>query len=499
MTRSGESAGRLVWPMLLLGGAGNFLFRAEHPGLNVTVWLTGLVLCWRVASRRVYQDPGCPADQPSSRRPVGNWERGLLLAALALAVAWVWRDNDMLRFLDSVGLVVVFALLPLATAPDAAQGFARLTVANVLHALVALAGRGATGLLPTLADAGRGSSAARSRRGLSFGSVTRGLVLAVPAGVVFGSLLGSADPVFGELLRGMVAVDPELLLGHALGWTAAAWVAAALLRGSLPGAGGWASALFRLPLPSLGPIEIGMTLGLVDLLFAGFVAFQLPYLFGGAAWVQQAAGVTLAEYARRGFFELVVVAALVLPLLLACHALLSPDDAGARRLYRALAGVQLVLLFAIIGSGFHRMALYQHEFGLTSDRFFASAVMTGLAVTCGWFMVTVLRGRPFLFARGALFAWGAWLALLNVVNPDRVIVETNIRRQAAGQTLDVHYLTRLSADAVPALVAHLPALHPVDRQVVRTELERRQDLDSGDIREWHYGRLLARRALASLP
>jgi hypothetical protein len=501
MNRPGESAGRLLWPVLLLGVAGDFLFRADHLGLNVALWVTGVVLLWRAASRRG-ADPQAessgPATEPSNPRVTGTWERGLLLAALALAVAWAWRDNDMLRFLDSVGLVVVFALLPLASAPDAARVFARLTVAQVFRALVELAGRGASGLLPTLIDAGREPATAHPRSVLSFGSVARGLVMAVPAGIVFGGLLGSADPAFGEMLRGLVAVDPKLLAGHALGLTGAAWVAAALLRGGLPGAAGGVSAPSRPPLRGLGVIEIGMTLGLVDLLFAGFVVFQLPYLFGGSAWVERTAGVTLAEYARRGFFELVMVAALVLPLLLACNARLAPEDPRARRLFRSLAGVQLLLVFAIIGSGMHRMALYQREFGLTSDRFFASAFMTGLAVTCLWFMVTVLRGRPFLFARGVLLAWGAWLGLLNVVNPDRVIVETNIRRHAAGQTLDVYYLTRLSADAVPALVAHLPRLPEADRQIIRSELERRHDLYSGDLRDWHYGRARARRARASL-
>jgi hypothetical protein len=301
-------------------------------------------------------------------------------------------------------------------------------------------------------------------------------------------------------------VDPELLIGHALGVTAAAWAAATLLRGLLPGTGDWLPDLLSpLVRPSaspshqgLGAIEVTMTLGVVNALFAGFVAFQLPYFFGGAEWVERTAGLTLAQYARRGFFELVVVTALVLPLLLGLNAWLSTDNSRALRIFRWLAGTQLILVFAIIASGMHRMALYQREFGLTQDRLFASAFMAGTAVTCLWFAATVLQGRSLLFARGALLAWGAWLALLNVVNPDQVIVNTNLGRYAEGKGLDAHYLTRLSTDAVPALVAALPALPDAERQIVRDGLLKRHDIYSSDIRDWHYGRTRARRAILTL-
>jgi hypothetical protein len=134
------------------------------------------------------------------------------------------------------------------------------------------------------------------------------------------------------------------------------------------------------------------------------------------------------------------------------------------------------------------MGLYQREFGLTEDRFFASAFMAGTAVTCTWFMATVLQQRPLLFARGTLLAWAVWLALLNVINPERMIVEINVRRHAEGKSLDAHYLTRLSTDAVPALVAAMPTLPEPEREIVRTALLQRRDIHSSDIRDWHYGR-----------
>ena len=46
--------------------------------------------------------------------------------------------------------------------------------------------------------------------------------------------------------------------------------------------------------------------------FASFVAVELAVLFGGDAYVRDSAGLTYAQYAREGFAQLVVVAALTL-------------------------------------------------------------------------------------------------------------------------------------------------------------------------------------------
>jgi hypothetical protein len=110
--------------------------------------------------------------------------------------------------------------------------------------------------------------------------------------------------------------------------------------------------------------------------------------------VQVVPGLTYAEYARQGFFELVAVAALVLLLLLVAHELLRRHTVspGQQWLFRALAGGQIVLLYVIMASAGQRMRLYQEAFGLTELRLYATAFMLWLAAVFAWFTVTVLRG-----------------------------------------------------------------------------------------------------------
>ena len=97
-------------------------------------------------------------------------------------------------------------------------------------------------------------------------------------------------------------------------------------------------------LPTLGAVETGTILGLLNLLFLSFVLVQIRYFFGGAATIAATAGLTYTQYARSGFFQLVWVAALVLPLLLSLHTLQDRRNARALRLFSAQAAMQVALL-----------------------------------------------------------------------------------------------------------------------------------------------------------
>jgi hypothetical protein len=234
---------------------------------------------------------------------------------------------------------------------------------------------------------------------------------------------------------------------------------------------------------------------LLDLLFLLFVLVQLRYLFGGAALVGVTPGLTYSEYARRGFFELVAAAALVLPLLLLAHWLLRKEQPAHERIFRGLAGVQILLLFVIMVSAVERMWLYQQEYGLTEQRVYPTAFMGWLAVVFVWFALTVLRGRRERFAFGAMVAGYLLLAMLHFLSPEALVVRVNAARAAAGRSLDVRYALSLSADAVPELISALPSLNPQDRCTVADHLLRRWSSPDGSWRTWSLARARAQQAV----
>src|SRR5207248_10267848 len=107
----------------------------------------------------------------------------------------------------------------------------------------------------------------------------------------------------------------------------------------------------------LGATEVAAALAVVDLLFLAFVLVQLRYLFGGQGLVETRVHLTYAQYARHGFFELVAVALLVLPLLLGADYLTRGAERRAR-LVRMLSVALVALVLVVMASALQRMRLY---------------------------------------------------------------------------------------------------------------------------------------------
>src|SRR5438046_10313308 len=84
--------------------------------------------------------------------------------------------------------------------------------------------------------------------------------------------------------------------------------------------------------------------------------------------------------------------------------------------------------------------------------------MLYLAGLFGWLAWTTLRGARRRVACGGLVQGSARLGVLQLVNPDVLIVRTNLARPAAERPFDGWYAASLSADVVPVLLDALPRL-----------------------------------------
>ncbi|MCA9826106.1 MAG: DUF4173 domain-containing protein, partial [Dehalococcoidia bacterium] len=276
-------------------------------------------------------------------------------------------------------------------------------------------------------------------------------------------------------------------------WT---WVAASVL---------WQCLLEPIPdTPSLdppsvlrlGPIEVGTVLGLLDLLFLAFVVVQVRYLFGGAALVESTTTLTYAEYARRGFFELLAVSALVLPVILGIHWLLRDSSRSLKLAFRLLATGLVMLVFVVISSAIKRMDAYTDQFGLTELRLYSTAFMAWLALMFAWLLVTVIRGRHEQFPFGAAVAGFLVLGGLNLLNPDAFIARTNLSRAEIGRDFDVGHAISLSPDATPTLIGGVGSLAPADACALARGIEEESPA-TDSWRNWNRGRAEARDAIAA--
>jgi hypothetical protein len=327
-------------------------------------------------------------------------------------------------------------------------------------------------------------------------AVARGLLLAFPLLFIFGGLLMAADAIFEGIIKNIFDINWEEFFKHSFFIGFGLWVTAGFLRGLFFGKETPPLQSGAIKAPSLGIVETSVTLGLLNLLFLIFVVIQIRYFFGGASLVEVTEGLTYAQYARRGFFELVAASGLALPLLLGGHWLLNKENPKNERIFRWLAGLLILMLFVVMVSAFQRMRLYQNEYGLTEQRLYVTAFMAWLAVVFLWFVATVLRGKREKFTFGAVVAGFAAVLTLQTLNPDGLIVRTNLALAKEGRGFDVDYAATLSDDAIPALVEALPNLKKDEQiKLIHGAILSRLAEGKSDWRNWSWGRAQAQKLL----
>jgi hypothetical protein len=466
----------------VLGVLGDALLRALPWGVNLPLWVAALLVAVVVLAAW-------------HRVGLGGEGRWLAVPALLFAGGVAWRDSATLVALNVLAALVA---LGLAAARARAGRMVLAGVADYVFGLFLVFLEAIGGILMLVLEDVRWREAPRGGWSSQALRIGLGLLIALPLVLVFGGLFIAADAAFAGIVGRLFAWSPTALLGHAALAGAFAWAVGGYLRRVLIAPESQAESGGRQRLAVLGIVELGIVLGLLNALFLLFVLVQFRYFFGGAALVEASADLTYAEYARRGFFELVAVATLLLPLLLFADWIVRTDRANQERLFRALVGALIAMLFVIMLSALQRMRLYVDEFGLTELRVYTTAFMGWLALLSGWFLVTVLRGRRGRFAFGALVSGFAVIFLLNAINPDALIVQANLDRRQV-RPFDARYATSLSADAVPTLAAALPTLAEADQQAVRTRLITRwPPAATIDWRTGNWGRWWAREAVRSI-
>jgi hypothetical protein len=287
-------------------------------------------------------------------------------------------------------------------------------------------------------------------------AIIRGLLLALPVVALLASLLAQADPIFSKALGGFLGSLFSDKLGEYIFRGCYILILAYVLVGIYIHALSQSKdeKLVGLEKPWLAPFlgwtESVIVLGCVDLLFAFFVVIQFRYFFGGQINITLD-GYTYADYARKGFGEMLAVAIISLLLFLGLSGVTRRTQLFQKRMFSGL-GIGLVALVAVILlSAFQRLMLYETAYGFSRIRAYTHVFMIWVGVLLLAFVVLELVSRPRAFGLAtALVALGFGISL-NFVNVDGWIVTQNVERARQGASFDQNYLLGLSNDSVPAL------------------------------------------------
>jgi hypothetical protein len=447
----------------LAGVAGALLLPVDRPGVG---WLlSGLAVAAAVfgADRRSRAD-GEPG--PFTWRNAGWALLTLALLAMGAVRASGW-------------LFVLCVLAAVVTGSLAVVG--ERTVNSVLYDMLALP----VEALRAIPWVGRGAGRFTARRD----GVARRIALAVLAAAalvgVFVPLLASADPAFAAVVNAMI---PDLGLATLVRWCAVFAVVMLVVAGAcyfLAAPPHRASA--DRPHRTKYSLEWTVPLAVLVLVFSVFVGVRLVVLFGGTEYVLRTSGLTSAQYARGGFWQLCAVTVLTLAIVAAALRW-APDATKADRLrQRVLLGTLSALTLVLVGSALSRMWTYQQAYGFTVLRLLVEVCELWFGAVFVCVLASLVKLRSAWLPRAAIGTAAAALFVLAVMNPERLIADANLDRAAAGKTLDEDYLAGFSADVVPVVSARLP--EPLRTCVLRQVL--RDDTPDG-WPAWNLSRSAAR-------
>jgi Domain of unknown function (DUF4173) len=391
------------------------------------------------------------------RSPHPARSAGLGALALLLAGSAAFRDAGWVVAGELAGALLLGSLAMSAPLHWRASALASVAAALRMPAGARRVAQAAAG----------GSSPAPPGRALA---LSRGLLLTGALVAVFGALFASGDRAFAQLAGDVL---PNAMPIADLPLRLVVFGLVMSFAGGLTQAASIVDEPARRPLLRLGRPEWLLALGALNALFALFVAVQLAVFFGGDAYVRATADLTYAQYARSGFAQLVVVAALTLAVVASALRWARTERSRDTAILRALLGALCLLTLVVLASALHRLALYEEAYGFTRLRIGVHALL----LFGGALFVLVIAAlasdrRDWLARATAVLAALAALAFW-VGDPDRRIAAHNVERYESTGRIDLDYLSHLSADAVPALLRLPPGLR-------RQALARQRDRLAGD-------------------
>ncbi|MFK5969697.1 MAG: DUF4173 domain-containing protein [Candidatus Marithrix sp.] len=432
---------------LLMGIIGIFLFDGKIWGFNITLF--GLLLITFVLIIRIF-----------SQSYMGYREYILIITGVFFTLTLTWRDSLVLNSLSYLGLILTISL---AFNASTREKLRHLEISQVFQDFLLSIEYGISSYSKLIREDIQWNEV-KSRWGDNVNSILRGLMVTIPMLLIFGLLLVASDGRFEQAVYDSLdwGLSEEAVLRFGAIFIVCCWFSIAILRGTVL-TNNLIDGKLQFPIWRLGCIETGMILGAVNLLFLSFIIIQFTYFFGGDILVQSLDGPTYAIYARRGFMQLIVVTLLVIILLISTHWLYRPYNQFEKNLYQSLSIIMIIMTIIIAASAAHRMYLYTSVYGFTELRFYISFFMLWLMVLFIWFSFTILRSKRTQFTFGAITSGLFFIALLHVINPDARIAEFNLERLQVKQRFDASYITSLSTDAIPTILANISYIEEKQR------------------------------------
>lgn len=439
---------------------------------------------------------------------MGGFQLGFAIAAvctLLCSTGYLIAAGRKLTFYS--GSLLTFSLLIAAGFARADDGFVKFVLlqflfvsANLGLCLLAGQNRRGSGVFASLADAFRGfftmgfslppafsGIVHKVRNGgpgvKTAGAILVGLCVAAPVLLIVVPLLISADAAF----EGLLGLLPEFAFDEAIVTVLFGTGAACVFYTQ-----GVALRHYPEPTPAKAmkgkqwnPLTINTVLIAVAVVYGVYLFSQLAYFIGGFSGILPEE-FTLAQYARRGFFEMSWLCAINLGIIIGAVSLVKKQEGLVPVVTKVLClFLGLVTLF-LVATASGKMVLYINAFGLTRLRLLTELIILFFAIAT--VVISLLLFRPNLPYMKILLLAALCIGTVTIwADVDTVVASYNVSAYRSGKLehIDLDYLEELGHGAIPQIARLTDDPNP---DVARTAKEILEDayIWEYDWRGWNY-------------
>jgi hypothetical protein len=318
-----------------------------------------------------------------------------------------------------------------------------------------------------------------------------GLIISIPFLCFFGVLFASADSLFNSIFSNInfsITQDFSSLIGSIIAFIFIFIVVVFNSIGFLFGKERKGNNIYTKQLGFIDSVISITFLGLITLLFTCFVVTQFIYMFGGDS-VVRSLGIVYSDYARRGFFEMVVIVSLSILLIKFFNSFTKFTNKSTAIFLKVLMIINTLFNFVILISALSRINLYISGYGLSIDRFFVIVAIVFFALILGFILIALISdvvriingvdlNRSFLsYLTLVVFVLSLiTVSITGFIRPDSLIAKYNINKylnssvqkiydREQRDNFDPYYLTSLSSDGYLELVHNDMIFNKLDNPV----------------------------------
>lgn len=416
---------------------------------------------------------------------LNGYSGALLALCLVLCASFVRSDDGFVKFVTLCFLLLSYNLgLCLLAGRNRRSPAGVASLLDSFRALFYL-GFGKLSLSMGGLNEARKNSGTAGKKHMD---VVIGLLVAIPLVAVLICLLISADAAFEGLLSPLLRINfSEPLYALILSLPLACWLytrTVALKHTPKPEAAVYAA-------KGIHALTMNTALGAVCVVYVVYLFSQLAYFVGGFSGILPE-NYTMAEYARRGFFEMAWLSAINLAVMTLAAGLVARKQNRAPLTTRCMClFIGLVTLFFVVTAS-AKMLMYINSYGLTRLRVLTEVIMVFIGLTTIFVSLWLFLPK-FAYMKAVLLTALTIGAAVAWADVDTVVAAYNVSAYQSGRlgTVDVSYLARLSDGVVPFLAELAQGEDPLLADQARQALYRHSCSEVEDFRSVNIASVIA--------